>query len=170
MKKRLQTTFVLTSHNMEECEFSCDRLTIMVDGQMMCLGTLQHLREKFGQGYRVEFFLEPTVAVDEVKLKQAVHKLFPGIQLKDAQKNLLSYHLMERIPWSELFTKVARLQKKFPFEHALIGENTLQDIFLNFAKAQGSLPVPGYAAVVDVGSPSNTKSATTPSTPTAAAT
>ncbi|XP_065294933.1 phospholipid-transporting ATPase ABCA3-like isoform X4 [Dermacentor albipictus] len=145
MKKRSQTTFILTSHNMEECELSCDRLTIMVNGQMMCLGTLQHLREKFGQGYRVEFFLEPTVAVDGVKLMQAVHELFPGIQLKDVQKNLLSYHLMERIPWSELFTKVAHLQKTFPLEHALVGENTLQDIFLNFAKAPGSLPVPGFA-------------------------
>ncbi|XP_065294926.1 phospholipid-transporting ATPase ABCA3-like isoform X2 [Dermacentor albipictus] len=170
MKKCSRTTFILTSHNMEECEFSCDRLTIMVNGQMMCLGTLQHLREKFGQGYRVEFFLEPTVAVDEVKLKKAVHKLFPGIQLKDTQKNLLSYHLMERIPWSELFTKVAHLQKKFPLEHALVGENTLQDIFLNFAKAQGSLPVPGFAAVVDVGTPSSTKSPAALSSPTAAAT
>ncbi|XP_070381292.1 phospholipid-transporting ATPase ABCA3-like isoform X4 [Dermacentor albipictus] len=170
MKKRSQTTFILTSHNMEECELSCDRLTIMVNGQMMCLGTLQHLREKFGQGYRVEFFLEPTVAVDEVKLKKAVNKLFPGIQLKDVQKNLLSYHLMERIPWSELFTKVAHLQKKFPLEHALVGENTLQDIFLNFAKAQGSLLVPGFAAVVDVGTPSSTKSPAALSSPTAAAT
>ncbi|XP_049515151.1 ATP-binding cassette sub-family A member 9-like [Dermacentor silvarum] len=137
----------------------------MVDGQMMCLGTLQHLREKFGQGYRLEFFLEPTVTVDEGKLKQAVEKLFPGIQLTDAQKNLLTYHLMERIPWSELFTKVGKLQKNFPLEHVLVGENTLQDIFLNFAKAQESVDFLGDAVTVDVSSAfSSTKSTRTLST------
>ncbi|XP_070382190.1 phospholipid-transporting ATPase ABCA3-like isoform X2 [Dermacentor albipictus] len=166
IKKRSRTTFMLTSHNMDECEFSCDRLTIMVNGQMMCLGTLQHLREKFGQGYRLELFLKPTVAVDELKLKQAVEKQFPGIRLKDTQKNVLSYHLMERIPWSVLFTKVAHLQKNFPLEDALVGENTLQDIFLNFAKAQEVLPVPSGAVGVDVSSASSTKSPATLSTAT----
>ncbi|XP_054924194.1 phospholipid-transporting ATPase ABCA3-like [Dermacentor andersoni] len=161
IKKRSRTTFVLTSHNMDECEFSCDRLTIMVNGQMMCLGTLQHLREKFGQGYRLEFFFKPTAAVDEVKLKQAVGKLFPGIQLKDAQKNVLSYHLMQRIPWSKLFTKVGYLQKNFPLEYALVGENTLQDIFLNFAKAQEGHPLPGDAVGIDVGSASDTSAPVT---------
>ncbi|KAH7970893.1 hypothetical protein HPB49_016486 [Dermacentor silvarum] len=71
---------------MDECEFSCDRLTIMVSGQMMCLGTLQHLREKFGQGYRLEFFFKPSVTFDEAKFKHSVEKQFPGIQLKGAQK------------------------------------------------------------------------------------
>ncbi|XP_065294949.2 phospholipid-transporting ATPase ABCA3-like isoform X2 [Dermacentor albipictus] len=160
IKKRSRTTFVLTSHNMDECEFSCDRLTIMVDGQMMCLGTLQHLREKFGQGYRLELFLKPTVAVDEDKLKRAVDKLFPGIQLKDPQKNVLCYHLVERISWSELFTKVGTLQKNYPLEHVLVGENTLQDIFLNFAKEQGSLRVVAAGSASSVGSASSSTRST----------
>ncbi|XP_037555588.2 phospholipid-transporting ATPase ABCA3 [Dermacentor silvarum] len=91
IKKHSQTTFVLTSHNMDECEFSCDRLTIMVSGQMMCLGTLQHLREKFGQGYRLEFFFKPSVTFDEAKFKHSVEKQFPGIQLKGAQKICRGY-------------------------------------------------------------------------------
>ncbi|XP_065294957.1 phospholipid-transporting ATPase ABCA3-like isoform X3 [Dermacentor albipictus] len=97
IKKRSTTTFVLTSHNMDECEFSCDRLTIMAYGQMMCLGTLQRLREKFGQGYRLEFLLKHTAESDAPRLKQAVAKLFPNALLKDDNRNLLGYHLMERI-------------------------------------------------------------------------
>lgn len=46
VKERMNTAFVLSSHNIDECEISCDRLTIMVQGQMMCLGTVQHLRDK----------------------------------------------------------------------------------------------------------------------------
>ncbi|XP_072141275.1 phospholipid-transporting ATPase ABCA3-like [Dermacentor andersoni] len=143
IKKCAQTTFILTSHNMDECEFSCDRITIMVNGQATCLGTLQRLREKFGQGYRLEFLLKHTAAADAPKLKKAVAEVFPTAQLKDDNKNLLGYHLMERMPWSKLFTKVGRLQQNFPFEHVLVGENTLEDIFLNFARLQGSPYLPG---------------------------
>ncbi|XP_050023975.3 phospholipid-transporting ATPase ABCA3-like [Dermacentor andersoni] len=143
VKKRTQTTFILTSHNMDECEFSCDRITIMVNGQATCLATLQRLREKFGQGYRLEFLLKHTAAADAPNLKKAVAEIFPKAQLKDDNKNLLGYHLMERIPWSELFTKVGQLQQDFPIEHVLVGENTLQDIFLNFARFQGSPSLPG---------------------------
>lgn len=41
---------VLTSHSMEECEALCSRLTVMVNGQFKCLGTPQHLKNKFSQG------------------------------------------------------------------------------------------------------------------------
>ncbi|KAH7938624.1 hypothetical protein HPB51_028857 [Rhipicephalus microplus] len=136
IKKRSKSTFVLTSHNMDECEFSCDRITIMVEGHMMCLGTLQHLREKFGKGFRLEFLLKHTAAADAPMLNAAVQQLFRGIELKQCHQNLLCYHLAVRVPWSEIFTKVVHLQKNFQLEHALVAENTLEDIFLNFAKAQ----------------------------------
>ncbi|KAH7932735.1 hypothetical protein HPB49_001955 [Dermacentor silvarum] len=127
---------------MDECEFSCDRATIMVQGRMMCLGTIQHLREKFGQGYRLELLLKHTAVASTQMLKKAVEHLFTGIQLKDDHQNLLSYHLADRIPWSKLFTKIEKLQKDFELEHVLVGENTLQDIFLNFAKVQEGLRIP----------------------------
>ncbi|CAF4717288.1 unnamed protein product [Rotaria sp. Silwood2] len=39
---------------MDECERVCNRLGIMVKGQLACLGTIQHLKSKFGQGYTIE--------------------------------------------------------------------------------------------------------------------
>jgi ABC-type multidrug transport system ATPase subunit len=37
---------VLTSHSMEECEALCNRLTIMVNGRLTCIGSPQHLKHK----------------------------------------------------------------------------------------------------------------------------
>lgn len=42
---------VLTSHSMEECEALCSRLAIMVNGEFKCLGSTQHLKNKFSKGY-----------------------------------------------------------------------------------------------------------------------
>jgi ABC-type multidrug transport system ATPase subunit len=44
---------ILTSHSMEECEALCTRLVIMVNGQFKCLGSPQHLKTKFGNGYKL---------------------------------------------------------------------------------------------------------------------
>ncbi|XP_077534442.1 ATP-binding cassette sub-family A member 17-like [Haemaphysalis longicornis] len=136
IKQKSQVTIVLTSHNMDECEVSCDRLTIMVRGQMMCLGTVQHLRNRYGKGYRLEFMLKHKGGVDPNQFMQAVPGLFPGIVLTDFHENVYSYHLEERVPWSTLFENVAILEKDFTLEHAMVGDNTLEQIFIAFAKGQ----------------------------------
>ena len=38
---------------MEECEALCDKLGIMLSGQMQCFGTINHIKEKYGDGYRL---------------------------------------------------------------------------------------------------------------------
>lgn len=36
---------------MEECEALCTRVGIMVSGELLCLGSPQHLKTKFAQGH-----------------------------------------------------------------------------------------------------------------------
>lgn len=49
---------VLTSHSMEECEALCTRIAIMVNGEFKCLGSTQHLKNKFAQGISLTIKLE----------------------------------------------------------------------------------------------------------------
>lgn len=37
----------------EECEALCNRVSIMVGGRLRCLGSCQHLKNRFGRGYKV---------------------------------------------------------------------------------------------------------------------
>lgn len=45
---------ILTTHSMEECEALCSRVGILVSGRLKCLGSVEHLKQKFGRGYTVE--------------------------------------------------------------------------------------------------------------------
>lgn len=54
-------TIVLTSHSMDECEALCSRLTIMVRGEFKCIGSMQHLKNKFSQGYDLSIKVRKTV-------------------------------------------------------------------------------------------------------------
>ncbi|RMZ97609.1 ATP-binding cassette sub-family A member 2 isoform X3, partial [Brachionus plicatilis] len=51
LTKIKKKSVLLTSHSMEECEALCTRLAIMVDGSFRCIGSVQHLKTKFGDGY-----------------------------------------------------------------------------------------------------------------------
>ncbi|CAG2182299.1 unnamed protein product, partial [Oppiella nova] len=53
LQRTYGSAFILTSHSMEECEALCARVAIMVNGRFQCLGSVQHLRHKFGQGFTI---------------------------------------------------------------------------------------------------------------------
>ena len=36
---------------MEECETLCTRLSVMASGRLRCLGSVQHLKSRFSNGY-----------------------------------------------------------------------------------------------------------------------
>lgn len=44
---------------MEECEALCSRLIIMVNGQICCIGSPMHLKNKFGNSYTVLIKVSP---------------------------------------------------------------------------------------------------------------
>ena len=52
---------------MEECEALCTRLAIMVNGQFKCMGSPQHLKSKFGQGYTLLIKVKVTAEEKEVR-------------------------------------------------------------------------------------------------------
>jgi ATP-binding cassette, subfamily A (ABC1), member 3 len=49
-----RASVILTTHSMEECEALCPRIGIMANGRLRCLGSAQHLKNKFGHGFQLE--------------------------------------------------------------------------------------------------------------------
>ncbi|XP_077512129.1 phospholipid-transporting ATPase ABCA3-like [Amblyomma americanum] len=138
---------------MEECEALCDRLSIMVAGQMTCLGSLQCLKNKFGTGYTMQLALplrkasaslhsaseQETPSNRGQQLDEMVAQLFPGVRILGAHDNIHDYHITERLPWSTMFEKVEDLEQSFTFAQVLIQDTTLEQIFIDFAKKKHSL-------------------------------
>uniref|UniRef100_A0A672M6Q8 P-type phospholipid transporter n=1 Tax=Sinocyclocheilus grahami TaxID=75366 RepID=A0A672M6Q8_SINGR len=83
---------ILTSHSMEECEALCTRMAIMVNGRFQCLGSVQHLKNRFGDGYTIILRLS-TPSAETCPVDTFIHNSFPGIQLKERHQNVLQYQL-----------------------------------------------------------------------------
>jgi hypothetical protein len=51
-------TVVLTTHSMEEADSLCNRVGIMVNGTLRCLGSTMHIKGKYGAGYHLELLMD----------------------------------------------------------------------------------------------------------------
>lgn len=56
-------SIVLTSHSMDECEALCTRLAIIVNGEFKCIGSVQHLKNKFSKGFTLMIKLKKQTTV-----------------------------------------------------------------------------------------------------------
>lgn len=57
---------------MEECDALCTRLAILFSGRFMCLGSPQHLKNKYGQGYTLIIKMEAQINGDLMSTEHVV--------------------------------------------------------------------------------------------------
>ncbi|KAH9392503.1 hypothetical protein TYRP_005582 [Tyrophagus putrescentiae] len=138
--KRLNSSIVLTSHSMEECEALCSRIGIMVNGRFCCMGSPQHLRSKYGQGYTVTISLQKTLETDSAyvdSVQTTVRQRLPSAVLKDHHQSLMLYHVTDQSQrWSAIFAAMASLNEQFDFEDYYVSDTTLENVFIMFARHQ----------------------------------
>jgi len=72
---------ILTTHAMEEADILSDRIAVIVDGQIKCIGTPLFLKNNYGDGYRLNLIIFPDV--DPMKISQFIKKRIPGAILID---------------------------------------------------------------------------------------
>ncbi|XP_062542040.1 phospholipid-transporting ATPase ABCA3-like [Armigeres subalbatus] len=132
---------VLTSHSMEECEALCTRLAIMVNGEFKCLGSTQHLKNKFSEGFllTVKVKREPLdelrSRVDRVKI--FVGQKFPGAVLKEEYLDSFSFHIpLTDLRWSAMFGLMESSRDDLQIEDYALGQTSLEQVFLHFTKYQ----------------------------------
>uniref|UniRef100_A0A674BX53 P-type phospholipid transporter n=1 Tax=Salmo trutta TaxID=8032 RepID=A0A674BX53_SALTR len=129
---------VLTSHSMEECEALCTRLAIMVNGTFKCLGTIQHLKYKFGDGYVVTMKVKAAKAGVSPELGPAesfMESSFPGCVQREKHYNTLQYEIASS-SLARIFQLVVANKDKLNIEDYSVSQTTLDQVFVNFAKQQ----------------------------------
>ncbi|XP_077992334.1 ATP-binding cassette sub-family A member 2-like [Glandiceps talaboti] len=128
------TSVIFTSHSMEECENLCSRLAIMVNGQFKCIGSIQHLKSKFGDGYTITIIPNKNQPKEQ-QIKSLFQHEFPESVLKDCHFNMVQFELKSR-SLSDIFSKLEGMKETLDIEDYSVRQTTLDDVFVNFAKKQ----------------------------------
>jgi len=136
-----QRSVILTTHSMEEAEALCSRVAIMANGQMRCVGSIQHLKDTFLNGYSLEVQCladAPTHIIDSVQNK-VLHEFFPGSsKLSERHGTCVKFLLTKcqhavignifRLMWG------LKCDSSMMIEDYSISQVTLEQLFINISK------------------------------------
>lgn len=81
---------------MDEVELLCSRVAILAFGKLKAIGSQQHLKTQYAEGYNLRINYLPK---DQIAAKKFVEKFFPDAIIMSEFKGNLSY----KIPKSETF-------------------------------------------------------------------
>ncbi|XP_034429942.1 ATP-binding cassette sub-family A member 12 isoform X2 [Hippoglossus hippoglossus] len=124
---------VLTSHSMEECEALCSRLAIMDKGQFRCLGSLQHIKNRFGSGFTVRMYMAEA-SCDAEAITGFMQRRFPSTYLKDQHSTMVEYHVpVAPGGVADIFDQLESNKNALQIKHFSVSQTTLDEVFINFA-------------------------------------
>ena len=70
------SSVIMTTHSMDEAETLCKRMGIMVNGEFVCLGKANEIKEKYGFGYEIDVRIKPInqITLEEILAKYSFEK------------------------------------------------------------------------------------------------
>ena len=77
---------MLTSHSMEECEMLCGRMAFLVQGGIKCIGSAQHLKDKFGGGYLIQIRTE---SGNQARIVGKMKEICNDVVIKEEHDNMM---------------------------------------------------------------------------------
>ncbi|XP_050413869.2 phospholipid-transporting ATPase ABCA3 [Patella vulgata] len=134
-------TLILTSHSMEECDALCTRVAIMVNGVFKCLGSPQHLKNKFGQGYtlicRMKTGEEDGETYPIYPLVEFIKQQFPSTIVFDDHQGYAHFQIPDKsIPLAGIFEVMEKSKEEYFVEDYSVHQTTLEQVFLTFTGKQ----------------------------------
>ncbi|KAK3739416.1 hypothetical protein RRG08_051285 [Elysia crispata] len=125
---------VLTSHSMGECDALCSRIAIMVNGQIKCIGSPQHLKNKFGDGHTLVIHAAPNKT--DIMIN-AVLSRFPGTKLKHvhlSRAELLIPYQTAQV--ADIISFIQAAEDAEDIDHYSLSQTSLDSVFISFAQEQ----------------------------------
>lgn len=121
---------VLTTHTMEEADMLCTRVGILANGALRALGTSVHLKNKFGDGYKVDISFMPST---EERLSAFMRRVLPIAEL-DASRSWTGNRVYkvrkEDVSLARLFHVMDTRPDSVGIIHWGVRQTSLEEVFL----------------------------------------
>lgn len=125
---------VLTTHSMEEADALCQRIGIVINGTLQAVGSAQHLKNKFGQGYLLETKAPEALAP---KVEEFIMSSYPKALLTDSYGEMRNFVIPQgELKLPEAFALLESHKSSLGIIDYSLSQASLEQVFLRFAKNQ----------------------------------
>jgi len=137
-KAKKDKSIILTTHSMEEADVLCDRLAIMSEGQVQCIGVSASLKQRFGVGYTLQITTSDRSAAAADKVKEYVTKTMKSARLLQVPLGGISQFevMREDVVLSQTFTQLTEAKPLLGVTDWAITETTLEEVFLKLTEIE----------------------------------
>mmetsp|Transcript_37495 Transcript_37495/g.92796 ORF Transcript_37495/g.92796 Transcript_37495/m.92796 type:complete len:303 (+) Transcript_37495:78-986(+) len=127
-------TMVLTTHAMDECEALCERIGMMSAGKLRCLGSAQHLKGRFGEGYVLDVKVS-----DEERLTAVIAAIEAAVppgtcEVIEAHVGRLKMRLRSPAALAPAFAAVEGCRAAGHLENYAVTQSSLEDVFVKVCR------------------------------------
>lgn len=123
---------ILTTHYMDEADILGDRIGIMNEGELVCLGSPLFLKSRFGSGYTLTAVKRGALS-ESRDLEEYIHnKLGPEVKLTSEVSSEANFHIPASLArlFKAFFEQFDRDQELLGIRSYGISVPTLEDVFL----------------------------------------
>jgi ABC-type multidrug transport system ATPase subunit len=124
---------------MDETEALCTKIGIMVNGELKCYGSLQHLKRRYGDGYtllvKISFDPQQSLVTEFISFFLSS---FQQSRLRENQDGFINIHINDNSPrlFALIFQLIEENKSKYSIEYYVVTQTNLEQIFLSFASKQ----------------------------------
>ena len=110
--KRKKSSVIMTTHSMDEAETLCKRMGIMVNGEFVCLGGSQEIKDKYGYGFEADIRIKPLAdeKANEICKEKGIDKklIIKPNNINDTLTKLGKEHFISELTKGRLGEKLLR--------------------------------------------------------------
>ena len=139
---------ILTTHLMEEAEVLADRIGIIVNGELKCLGTKFKLKRVYGKGFKLVINLnsnkkqkigldtyEESIEQKAEKIRKTIVEMFPSSENTENYKSTIVFVITnEEFNAELLFSKINEFKVELGISNWAISQVSLEDIFIKLTE------------------------------------
>jgi len=134
-KSRPNTTIIIATSSCEETQTLCDRICILVNGQLKCIGTPEELEKNYCQRFMLKVQTKSILKFQQKILRES-HLFGHDYIIEDEFESHITYNVSLEQEIGNVFEvmeqcKISGLVTEYSFSKL-----TLQQLYLNYAKYQ----------------------------------
>ena len=129
----------------------CQRIGILVKGELKCLGSSQHLKTRFGRGFQIQLNVGSTA--DESSAHELMKRMFDKVDLIESYLGSMKFQCEKAgLTFGQIFTALEANRASTGIVDYAVSQMTLEQIFIAFARGDVEVtPDAVPSAAVDAG-------------------